>query len=126
MFGDLSLNGTMTTVALFALVALTLGIIFYLRNRFKNSDLEALKEKYAGNEGGSVASRNKYPEVNAFDLSSTFWGYGLAIALATTVLGFSWTKYEKAVYVPDYDLSVDEEIEMEPPRTASSAFLLVM
>ena len=118
MFGDLSLNGTMTTVALFALVALTLGIIFYLRNRFKNSDLEALKEKYAGNEGGSVASRNKYPEVNAFDLSSTLWGYGLAIALATTVLGFSWTKYEKAVYVPDYDLSVDEEIEMEPPRTA--------
>jgi len=41
MFGDLSLNGTMTGVALLALLVLTLGIIFFLRSRYNNTDPEA-------------------------------------------------------------------------------------
>ena len=117
--GDLSLPGIQTGLAILALFLLTIGIIIYLRNRFRSVDSESLKDKYAGGKTQqALKARKKYPEVNAFDLSSTFLGYGLAAALATVVIAFSWTKYEKPVYIPDDALYIDEEIEVEPPRTA--------
>ena len=45
-------------------------------------------------------------------------GFGLAMALGVALLGLSWTRFDKAVVIPDNAMELDEEIEIEPPRTA--------
>jgi len=78
-----------------------------------------MSEKYEGHSFSSpLKARAKYPDVDVFRHSGTLFRFGLAAALAMTVLGFSWTNYEKVIDVSQYSLDVDDEIEIEPPRTA--------
>ena len=116
---DIEFNGQMTAILGFVLVLVVIGIILFLRNQFKSSGNSDLTEKYRDKEWGSVLkARNKYPDVNAFGMSGSFLRFGLAAALALVLLGFSWTTYEDDVFIPDDALELDEEIEIEPPRTA--------
>ena len=99
------------------LVVLILGLIFILRNLFGKK--EGLSEKYAEQPSTSlIKGRAKYPDVDVFEHSGTLFRFGLAAALCLTLLGFSWTNYEKVIDVSQYSLEVDDEIEIEPPRTA--------
>ncbi|MFT4567535.1 MAG: protein TonB [Saprospiraceae bacterium] len=114
---EIELSGTQVLLAFLAIAAVILVLIFVLRNIFGTKD--NLSEKYAGSTRAALLkSRVKYPEVDVFKHSGTFFGFGLASALALTVFGFSWTDYEKQIDVSQYSLEVDEEIEIEPPRTA--------
>ncbi|MDV7398014.1 hypothetical protein RZS08_41820, partial [Arthrospira platensis SPKY1] len=65
-----------------------------------------------------LEARTKYPWADVFRYSGTFFNLGLALSLALVVLAFSWTQYEDTVFIPDDALTFDEEIEIEPPRTA--------
>jgi len=119
MFKDFSITGSTLGILLLGLLLLTLGIIFFYRNYIKKQGGEDLKSKYQdGGVTSFLKSRNKYPEVDILSKSGPIFKYGLAASLALTLFAFSWTKYEKPVIIPDDALDFEEEIEVEPPRTA--------
>ncbi len=116
---DVSLSGNMLLICLIAFIALIIGIIYVLRNVFGSKSAEYYREKYGtGDFTDTLATRTKYPEANVFKHSGTLFRFGLAGALALTVMAFAWTQYDQNIDVSMYDLDVEEELEIEPPRTA--------
>lgn len=100
-------------------VVLIVGLGYILRFLFGKQNPEALASKHASKAGKSpMEGRNKYPEVDVFRMSGTFFNFGILIALGLSVLAFNWTTYEKEVYIPEGALELEDEIEIEPPRTA--------
>lgn len=114
---DLSFTGGTIGLILLGLLVFIVGLIFFLRSYYRGKTEKTIAEGHA-DKGWSLTSRNKYPEVNPFRLGSTLWLAGIASALLIITLAFSWTEYEQEVYIPDDALEFDEEIEIEPPRTA--------
>ncbi len=115
---DLSLPGNTLLFAVLGVVLLIIGVILYMRNRL-SSQRETLSEKYRDHTWSSpLVGRNKYPDADALRYSGPLFRFGLLTALGLTLLAFSWTAYENEVIIPDDALFLDEEIEMEPPRTA--------
>lgn len=100
------------------ILVLIVGLILGFRYMLKKKGQEDLAAKYAGGTGSPLKGRAKYTDVDAFKNTGVFFRFGLAAALAFILLAMSWTQYEKAVFIPDDALFIDEEIEVEPPRTA--------
>lgn len=92
-----------------ALSALTYGMRYLIKQRSQAD----LNEQY----GSDLQARNKYPDVNAFKYSGTMLGVGIASSIAFILFAVNLTEYEKEIIVPDYEFEVEEEIEVEPPRT---------
>ncbi|MEM9917237.1 MAG: energy transducer TonB [Bacteroidota bacterium] len=116
---DLALTGSSMLLAMVGLIVGIIVLIIVMRSNYAKNDPDQLKEKYAGASFKSpLEGRNKYPDVDAFKLSGTFLNVGLLVALGLTILAFSWTEYEKEVIIPDDALEIDDDIEIEPPRTA--------
>jgi len=65
----------------------------------------------------SILGRTKYPGVDVFRLSNSFFAFGLVLSLLTCIFAFNWTTYDDVIYIPDDALEMEEEIEVEPPRT---------
>ena len=109
---------TMQSVLLVVFIAvLIIGIIFVVKYILNNK--KGLKEIYQDKELASpLVARNKYPEVDSFKLRRSVLLFGLVASLAVVFIVFNWTTYEKAVDFSAYDLEVDEDFEIEPPRTA--------
>lgn len=119
MLEDFSIAGGTVGMLLLGLLVLTFAIIFFYKGYVKKQSEEDLRSKYQdGTIGSYLKSRNKYPEVDVLRKTSPIFGYGLAASLALTLFAFSWTKFEKPVIIPDDALDYEEEIEVEPPRTA--------
>jgi len=114
---DVSIPGMGVGLTMLGLVVAVIAIIFILRNRYVSKGESVIEEGHEAT-GWSLASRNKYPEVNPFRLSKSILLFGVAASLLLTLLAFSWTRYEAEVYIPEGALELDEEIEIEPPRTA--------
>lgn len=116
---DIAVTGKSLIIMVFALIALIVGFIFFMRNRFSSNANTDLSGKYQGHSWASpLEGRNKYPDVDAFKLSGTFLNVGLFCALGITILALGWTSYEDEVIIPEDALELDEDIEIEPPRTA--------
>ncbi|HHH54845.1 MAG TPA: energy transducer TonB [Bacteroidetes bacterium] len=109
---------TMQSVLLIIFIAiLVIAIIFFFKyylNRKKD-----FKELYKDKKLSSpLVARNKYPEVDPFKLRKNILLFGLVASLAVIFIVFNWTTYEKKMDLSGYDLVVDEDFEIEPPRTA--------
>lgn len=116
---DISVTANWLGIAFLGIVALVLALIYGIRAFFAGKSSQSLSKKYGGGAEKSVLDvRNKYPEVDVFQFSNTFFNFGLMVAIGLTVLAFSWTTYEKEVIIPTGALDFNEEIEIEPPRTA--------
>ena len=106
-------------IAVLLLVLIIAGIIFAFKSMARKKGDGALTEKYKDQAWASpLSARVKYPEVNSFGFTGPFFRLGLAGALLLVLLGLSWTQYEAEVIIPEDALIFDEEIEIEPPRTA--------
>jgi protein TonB len=102
-------------ISMVLIVVFIYGIKAWL-NHEKHLDL---KNIHKGRDWESpLVARVKYPEVDAFRFSGPILNFGIAAALAFSILAFNWTQYEEEVFIPDDALMLDEEIEIEPPRTA--------
>ena len=111
---DISVGSTALGVSFLLIVVLILGIIFFMKRYFAKQAGGELAEKYKGRSGEpALEVRNKYPEVDAFNLTGTFQSVGVAIALGLTILVFGWTQYEKQVII---DQSLLEDLEVEIGR----------
>ncbi len=116
---DIAFEGGTIGWLILAIVVLITAVVFLLRKMFASKVRSTIEEgAHEKKYSSPLIARNKYPEVNPFHLSRPIWLFGLAISLLLTVLAFSWTRYEQEVYIPEGALDYEEEIEIEPPRTA--------
>ncbi len=117
---DIALSGNVVLFGAIFLVLLIAAVILYLQFSFKKKAEGGLSLKHAkaGKHSIELDGRTKYPEVDSFRLSGTFFNLGIAVALGLTVLAFGWTQYEKKVEASDNFILIEEDIEVEPPRTA--------
>ena len=113
---DISFTGKWLVVALAIAVLIVLAIILVMRNLYAKKSGEDLAGQAVGTS--PLENRNKYAAVNVFKLSGTFFNFGLVAAVALAVLAFSWTSYDATVEIPEGALDYEDEIEIEPPRTA--------
>lgn len=102
-----------------AIVASVVAVIYVLKSIFKKTATEDLASKYKDKKWDSpMEGTYKYPDVDVFGMSGPIFRYGLAAALALSVIGLNWTSYDKKVIIPTGALAFDDEIQVEVPRTA--------
>ena len=117
---DLAIPGQTLALIIVGIVVAIIAAILLVHNKFsqaaKSGDLTA---KYANAPRKSpLSNRNKYEAVSILQKSNTTLLIGLATSVLLTVLAFSWTSYEDDIFIPDDALEMEEDVEMEPPRTA--------
>jgi protein TonB len=119
MGAGIEVTGTGLMLAVAGIALAIVAIILVIKAYYRKKSAENLAEQYQ--EAGlsaTLQSRAKYPDVNPFNLSGSVFRFGLVAALGLTLLALSWTQFDEAVYIPDDALEMDEEMEIEPPRTA--------
>ncbi|MBC6996444.1 TonB family protein [Neolewinella lacunae] len=118
---DISYSGGTLGIILVLIFAGLIGLVYFMRSVYNKRSEKALQGEYRAADDANksyIANRAKYEPLDVFGLSSTFFNFGLALAVGLSLLAFGWTQYSKEIYIPDGALDLDEEIEMEPPRTA--------
>ena len=99
---EMAFSGTTVFVLLAVLVAIVIGLILYFRKRLNGYDIQHLRDQHAQRERTDLlATRTKYPEVDAFRLSNTFLKFSLLTSLLIVLLAFNWTTFEEQVYIPE-------------------------
>ena len=120
LFFDLAIPGATLAYTLLGLIAVIIVAIVLIRMQMsKGAESGDLTAKFAGQQPKSaISGRSKYPSVDILHKSGTVLNIGLIASLLLTVLAFSWTSYPDKVIIPDDALEMEEDIEVEPPRTA--------
>ncbi len=111
MLTTLSVSGRELALALLLIVALIFSLIALTRNYLKQKSQHL-------QTGKSKLRLAKYPEVDVFRMSGTFFTTALMSALLLTVLAFNWTTYKDDIFIPDGAANFDEEIELIPRTEA--------
>ena len=115
MMNDFAISSNTLLIGMISLCILVISVIFMMRSvlsKRSKTDWSDQQEQDA-----NVAARNKYPAVNAFKWSNTFFMLSLTVALSVVVMAFNWTQYEEAIFIPDTCLDCIPEIEQLPPPT---------
>lgn len=116
---EIAIPGMTLTFLLIGIMVLIIAMIFLFRNHFRGQSDGKLTEKYSDKVWSSpLQGRNKYPDVDVLSMSGSFWRFGLLMSIGIVLLAMSWTAYEDEIFIPEDALMLDEEIEIEPPRTA--------
>lgn len=114
---DISVSSATLTLSFLGIAAIIIGIVIAFKRIFAHWGKNNLTEKQPPT--ATLERRNKYPEVDVFKLSGTFFNVGLALALGLVIMAFGWTQYDQEVYIPEGAELLDEFIDVEPPRTAT-------
>ncbi len=115
---DINITGKALGLFVVGIAIIIIAVVLFYRNYLNKMAHTNLSERYKDKKWTSpLEARDKYPEVDVFNLSGEFFKFGLLIATGLILLFFSWTQYEKQMISMDFDYQLDEEIEMEPPQT---------
>ncbi len=116
---DFAISARVLVWALVGVVVFVIGLILVMRYVLNKRSEELLAGKRQHKPADHPLEEHaKYSEVDAFSLSQTFFHFGMLAALVLTILAFNWTTYEKKIDVSQYMDTLEEDIEIEPPRTA--------
>jgi protein TonB len=119
MGAGIEITGMGLLLAVGGIALVIVAIILAFKTYYRRKSAESLSEKYQDQSwGSSLEARAKYPDVNPFNLTGPIFRFGMVAALGLTLLALSWTQFDEAVYIPDDAMDFDEEMEIEPPRTA--------
>lgn len=118
MFKELEVSGTGVAIFLVLLVLLTIGLIIFFKRKYKGYSVQSLIDANKDVKATELSSRTKFPEMDVFKNSSTFFNYGMAAAVALSLVAMSWTTYQKKITVDLNDLVLEDEVEVDIPRTA--------
>ncbi len=115
---NFSFTSSQLLVGIFLGMLFLAGIIVAFRIYFNNNGKLDLKAKYAKKKRSrALRARNKYPEVDVFQHSPTFFRLGLIAALALTIAAFSWTQIEPVIEEQEIVFSIEEDVEVDIPRS---------
>lgn len=112
MTSHLSFSSQFILLSLASLLAIILLTIGLFKLYFKKVSADGL-------QGQNSSRRNKYQAVDVHQFRSSFIGLSLALTLGLTVLAFNWTTHDEKVDVSAYSLELEEDIEIEPPRSTT-------
>lgn len=116
---DLLISPNLLLYSLIGILVFILSIILFGRAYYKRKSENRLANKsQLVKYTSTIIGRNKYPEVDPFKASSTYLKMSLLFALLITLLAMNVTTYEREVEIPEDALTLVEEFEIEPPRTA--------
>ncbi len=116
---NIAINGSTLAIILGLIVVGVVALIFFMKQVYNKRMEQGIAGAFKDQKDASALSnRAKYERVNVFGLSTTFFNFGLALSVGLSLLAFGWTQYETVVDVSQYSLELEEEIEVEPPRTA--------
>ena len=106
-------------LVLVAGLAVGIGLVisfgrFMMRRNFSNLTQKTRDADFKQ----TVRTRTKYPEVDIFKYSSTITLAGLAASLFLILVLISWTTYDEQVEVESFDVEIEADMVVEPPRTA--------
>lgn len=118
MFRELEVPSYGVALTFLALILAIIGLIIFFRRKYKSAKLEQLAAVNQNAKDQFLSSRTKYPEVDVFKNSGSFFNFGMASAVALSLVTMSWTTYEDKVFIPDDALVMEEEMEVDIPRTA--------
>ena len=117
MLKELEVSGTGVLVFYILVAIAIVGLIYFFRRKYSKYTLEELKNINHENQNKELSRRTKYPEVDSFKMSGSFINFGLAIAMAISLITMSWTIYEKKIIISDDMFDFEDEVEVEIPRT---------
>ena len=118
MFKELEVSSTGVGLFFLSLVIITIAIVFFIKRKYNSYKFQDLVNANSGKKAQSISERTKYPEMDVFKISSLFFNYGLTAAVALSLVAMSWTTYEQKIKVNLNDLVLEDEVEIEVPRTA--------
>ncbi|MBK8517371.1 MAG: energy transducer TonB [Saprospiraceae bacterium] len=118
MFKELEVSSTGVGLFFLGLVILTIGLVYFFRRKYNSYKLQDLLNSNAGKKAQTISERTKFPEMDVFKISGSFFNYGMTAAVAFALIAMSWTTYERQIKVDLSDLVMDDEVEIEVPRTA--------
>ena len=106
-------------LALVAGLAVGIGLLISLGRFMMQRNFSNLTQKDRNTDfKQTVRTRTKYPEVDIFKYSSTITLAGLAASLFLILVLISWTTYDEQVEFEMYDVEIEADMVVEPPRTA--------
>ncbi|TVR81237.1 MAG: energy transducer TonB [Saprospirales bacterium] len=106
---------SLAIIGIFVLIAL---FVFLYRSWMVKRSQKLISGEVQPLASEKLSARNKYPSLNVFQQSGLMLRAGLVISLLMVVFVMNWTQYEPPVIIPEDALDWDDEIEIEPPRTA--------
>lgn len=118
MFKELEVPSYGVALTFLALILAIIGLIIFFRRKYRSTRLEHLVAANQNAKDQFLSSRTKYPEVDVFKNSGSFFNFGMASAVALSLVAMSWTTYEDKVFIPDDALVLEDEVEVDIPRTA--------
>jgi protein TonB len=118
MFKELEVTSLQVGIFFALIILLTLGLIIFFRRKYNSYKLTDLINNNKDKKAATLSERTKFPEMDIFKISSSFFNYGLTAAVALSLVAMSWTTYAKVIKVDLNDLIVEDQVEVEVPRTA--------
>ncbi|MCB9308672.1 MAG: TonB family protein [Lewinellaceae bacterium] len=118
MFKELEISSMGILSVLIFLTLLTIGLVYFFKRKYNSYTVDGLRDANMDSKSTTASSRVKFPEVDIFKNSSSFFNYGMMASMLMALIFMGWTTYEKAIKVDLSDLVLEEEIEVEVPRTA--------
>lgn len=110
-------SANLITVVLAALFLITFAI--FLVKRGINGRIGQKYKDTGNNSSYKLSTRNKYPEADVFKYRGNILLFSLAIVLGLLVSVFNWTTYEEVIEVEQIAIELEEDIEIEPPRSTA-------
>lgn len=116
-FGNFEVPGTTVLAAYGAFMLAIIGVILLMKNVYHRRSKSDLKTQFNAKKIPlDIASRNKYPSVDAFRLGRVFFNFGLFVAIGMAIFAFGWTQYDYKMEVPERFETLPDEIAINSPR----------
>jgi periplasmic protein TonB len=118
MFKELEVTSTGVVMTFLGVALLTIGMIIYFKRRYRSYGYKELLDLNKNVKAQSLSERTKFPEVDVFKNTGTFFNYGMTATVAIALAAMSWTTFEQKIKIDLNDLVLEDEVEVEVPRTA--------
>jgi periplasmic protein TonB len=116
MITEIEISGFDLVLVILGLILLTIGLIYFFRWRYNSYNIQDLKSSNCLKSYSLPSQRTKYPELDVYKNSASFFNYGMIAALILSLAAISWTTYEEKIKMNIIEFVPEDLIEMDVPR----------